>query len=220
LELILLEDKELLKEFINLSESWTIILIPTIEEKEIKILNINKEKLLKKLEEKVNKKYAEKTFDWEVEDIFYDYNEKSLSSKWIKLRIREKKENWESKYYCTLKKKIIKHKWWKKLKISHECEIEIKDIEKFKTVIWNYKLVETQKRIKDRISYLLNIKWKDFVVVDIDKYHDWHEYTDSFAEIEWQTLKNINIARKKIWLYKKETFTWWANDLFRKWKKS
>lgn len=216
---IMWDEKLLLESFLSLAQSWIIKLVPTIEEKEIKILDIDKKDLLAKLEKK--KGNAKKTFDWTVEDIFYDYDEeKSLKEKWIKFRIREKKENWVSKYYCTLKSKIISHKWRKKLKISHECEFEITDIEKFKELIVKFNLKVTQSRIKDRVSYLLTIKWDETAVVDVDQYHDVNnQYTAPFVEIEWINLKIINIVIRILWLKRNETFKWWANDLFKLWEK-
>lgn len=136
-------------------------------EEEVKVLNINKEKVIEKLEWM----WAKKVFEWKIHDIYYDYPEphETLEQKWgIKstFRIRKKTDiDGNVKYFYTIKRKltqeeekayiqrwILEEQTWTKTKRAFEKEFEIKDIDLFRKVIASYWLVKSREKKKDRVS--------------------------------------------------------------------
>lgn len=156
-------------------------------EKEIKVLDINQEKTIKMLE----KLWAEKTFEWFIHDIYYDFieweNHKMEENKRI-FRIRKK---WDLHLY-TIKRKRNKNDylWEDWLKVADEFETEITNIESFSGVLEKYWMSKTREKKKYRISYKLNE-----VEFDIDKYDE----IPALLEIEAKTKKEINHFVKVLW---------------------
>lgn len=148
-------------------------------EKEIKILEINKQKVIEKLEEL----WAEKTFEWDIHDIYFDFIGKKNNHKMDEndrlFRVRKK---WDI-YLYTIKRGRTPDIWWEKwLKVADEAEKEITNIESFLSVLEKYWMKKTREKKKFRVSYRL---WE--VEFDIDKYDEIPE----LLEIEAKTKKEI-----------------------------
>ena len=168
-------------------------------EKEIKILDIDKEKII----EELISMWAKKTFDWWIHDIYYDFPWETIDENKRIFRVRKK---WEEHLYTIKRKRKKKSEWWeKKLKVADEHEMIITDIDSFKNVLEKYWLKEIREKKKHRISYFL--EWLEF---DIDKYED----IPCLLEIEANTNQEIKDMIKKLWLEKHMAKKFWSRWLF------
>lgn len=171
-------------------------------EKEIKILEIDKDDVIKKLENL----WAEKSFDGFIHDIYYDFldweNNKMEENKRL-FRVRQK---WEIHLYTIKRKRNKKSEWWEKwVKIADEWENIITDVESFKKVLEKYWMKQVREKKKYRVSYKLgNIEF------DIDKYED----IPTLMEIEAPSSEEIKQYIKKLWLDKNIQKKFWSRKLY------
>jgi len=169
------------------------------EEVEKKILWIDLEWLIKKLEDY----WAEETFDGLIEDNRYDFENHILKEDAIFFRTRETRK----KSYITIKKhldnKEISKDWCSS---DNEFELEVNNIEKVIDSILNLWMeeIKDKKYLKHRISYTL--KWVHF---DFDKYDNipW------FLEIESDNEDDVNYWINKLWIWKYKTVKYWYRKL-------
>lgn len=186
---------------------------------EIKILEINKDEIIKKLEEL----WAELKFSGIISDVHFKFED----TKWAKLRIRKKQKDWKKpKFSYTIKRKLKSENG---AKISDEIKWKIEnmdeffvDLEKFglKYILekdWNIdsikekwlqeildkKIIYDRKKEKHRTSYIF-----EDVRFDIDEY-DW---IPVFMEIEANSTDKINDYIKVLWLENYKT-----SDVGSKW---
>ena len=115
-------------------------------EKEIKILDIDQEKTIQILENLG----AEKTFEWYIHDIYYDFedweNQKMDQNKRL-FRVRKK---WDLHLYTIKRKRNQKSEWAEKwIKIADEAEYEITDVESFSAVL--EKILNEKNQRKEKI---------------------------------------------------------------------
>ena len=157
-------------------------------EKEIKILDVNKDELMKRLESL----WAEKTFDWDIHDIYYDFkkwNKKKMEENNRLFRIRRK---WDIYMYTIKRKRTTQKEGWEKwVKIADEWENIITDLDSFVNVIEKYWMEKVREKKKQRVSYRL---WE--LEFDIDKYDD----IPHLLEIEAKTKEEIDEYIKLLWL--------------------
>lgn len=170
-------------------------------EKEIKILEIDTEKLFSDLEIL----WAKKTFDWIIHDVYYDFPD------WKKLKMEKNKRmfrirtKWEEHIY-TIKRKRTKM-WedeWAIIKDEHETSIT--NIDSFQRVLDKYGMTKTREKKKHRVSYAL--AGADF---DIDTY----EEIPTFLEIEETSRDNIDLWIKKLNLKNNEILLWGSRTIFK-----
>lgn len=166
-------------------------------EKEIKILEVNKEELIKRLEELG----AVKTFEDTVCDTYYDYANAKMEDKKRLFRLRTK---WDCNLY-TIKKK----EKGGEIRISQEKECVVTDIEGFKKTLEKYGLVPTREKTKQRLSYKI-----DHLEFDIDEY----EGIPTFLEIEASSDEEINIWIEKLGLQNNVRKTFGSRGLFEYYK--
>ena len=137
-------------------------------EKEIKILDVD----VKKLEKRLIELWAEKSFEWFIHDVYYDFpGEEGLKMEDNKrlFRVRQK---WETHLY-TIKRKRNKKKDWgeKGYKIADEWEREITDVDSFRKVLEKYGMEKTREKKKHLkgifmifimifLMMIILIKWK------------------------------------------------------------
>ena len=177
-------------------------------EKEIKILDVNREELVKKLIDL----WAEKTFEWFIHDIYYDFvdgkNHKMDSNDRI-FRIRKK---WDIHLYTIKRKRNKKSEGWEdNLKVADEAESFITDIDSFTSVLEKYWMKKVREKKKHRVSFKL-----DGCEFDIDKYEEIPE----LMEIEAKTEEEIETFIKKLWLEANEKRKFGSRWLFEYyWKK-
>ena len=177
-------------------------------EKEIKILDINSKDIQKKLE----KMWAEKTFEGYIHDIYYDFPGDSWDKMDINERIFRIRKKWDT-YLYTIKRKRSKNENSdeKSLKIADEWERNITNVESFKKVLEKYWMVKTREKKKHRISYSLeNIEF------DIDDYFykEKEKPIPTLLEIEGENYENINEYIEKLWLSENEKKNRWSRKLF------
>ena len=162
-------------------------------EKEIKILEINKAEILKKLESL----WAKKTFEGFIHDIYYDFPAWKMEWKKRFFRVRKK---WEVHLYTIKRKRKME-----RLKAADEHEMEITDIDSFSRVLKKYGMNKVREKKKHRISYsLYNLEF------DIDDY----EWIPSLLEIEANSNEEIQFWVKKLSLENNKQKNFGSRGLF------
>ncbi len=171
-------------------------------EKEIKILDINQDEIINKLEAFG----AKKTFEWVIHDVYYDF-----PSDWKKHKMHENKrmfrvrKKWETHLY-TIKNKRSDVEEQENVIAKDEHEMAISDVESFSAVLEKYGMVKTREKIKHRVSYTLVGAEFDF-----DKY----EGIPALLEIEEESEKNIDFWLRKLKLEDSNIFLWGSKKLFK-----
>ncbi len=148
-------------------------------EKEVKILEINKEKV----EEKLTQLGAVKNFESEIETYYYDFEDKRLEKEDSVLRLRLIKGK---ELFIDLKKRISKER----LKESREIKISLKDTEEIKEakeLIESLGLKIKLHMKKKRTSYKIRN-----ALVEIDEI----EGIPTFLEIEGEEKRIEELTRE------------------------
>lgn len=149
-------------------------------EKEIKILEIDKEKVI----ERLLNLGAKKKFEGYIHDVYYDFDASWAHMENMERRFRIRKK-WEEHLYTIKKREEDEH-----LKVAQEWEFKITDVEWFKRVLEKYGMKEVREKSKYRVSYEID----DFFF-EIDEY----EGIPALLEIEGSSYLNI-----KLWIEKLE----------------
>lgn len=129
-------------------------------EKEIKILEIDKEKLIKTLENLG----AKRTFEGVVHDVYYDFPDDDAHKMEANNRLFRLRRKGEEHIY-TIKRKRKKIKKEEKINAKDEHETPITNIESFAKVLEKYGMEKTREKKKHRVSYAF-----DSMEFDIDSY--------------------------------------------------
>ncbi len=170
-------------------------------EKEVKVLEINVDEVCKKIEQL----WWEKTFEWEIHDIYYDFPWEENNKMEINKRMfRVRKKGEEHIYTIKRKRSKIWELEWVTAKDEHETKIT--DVESFSKVLEKYWMKKIREKIKHRISY--NINWTEF---DIDKYDE----IPAILEIEDKSWVHIQEWIKNLWLDNHKQLVWWSRKLFK-----
>ena len=168
-------------------------------EKEVKILDIQKSKLIKKLESL----WAVKQYEEHIHDTYYDFHDAGLEQEKKRVRIRRK---WATTY-VTLKKN---HKTTG-YKSCDEHEFTVACPEQTHQTFSSHGLMPKRSKKKHRVSYTYKS-----MTFDIDTY----EHVPPLLEIEWPTQKKIQKRIKKLWLSNKEQAACGARWLFKRYELS
>ena len=180
------------------------------KEKEIKILEID----LKEIQEKLEKFWAKKIFEWRIIDTYFDTSKKELKN-WIfnwwnksSIRIRYKVPKWKESwiYYCTIKRRD-KDSNESILRDCYEEEFEIFNPIVFYKLLLKIWLKEYRLKTKNRIWYVLN--WD--IKFDIDNYKNIPDLLEIEAKDSLVAEKYI----KEFWLEKNKMLNWWSWTLFK-----
>lgn len=171
-------------------------------EKEVKILEIDKNEIINKLIEI----WAEKVFEGDIHDVYYDFLD------WMKEKMRKNdrqfriRKRWDE-YLYTIKRKRMKEKdgWIDWLKMADEWENIITDIKWFEIVLEKYWMKKTREKKKFRTTFTL---WK--ITFDIDEYED----IPVMMEIEAETKEEIDSYINKLWLENHIQKSFWSRGLF------
>jgi len=178
-------------------------------EKEIKILEVDVEKLQKQLEVLG----AKKTFEGYIHDVYYDFPDDGTHKMEENKRIFRVRKKWDIHMYTIKRKRIDETEWWEKwVKIADEWEREITDVESFTKVLEKYWMKATREKKKYRISYAL-----DWIEFDIDDYF-WQEdrsLIPPLLEIEASSKEEIKNWIKKLWLENNKQVDWGSKKLFK-----
>lgn len=189
-------------------------------EEEVKVLNIDRDNVIERLE----LEWAVQVFEWEVEDVYYDYPAWTTSSLevtwWIKstFRIRKRIEKGgDVRYFYTIKRKLTPEEESKLIKSwvleerfvhtrrCYEKELEIKDFSLFQKILESFGLVEVRRKKKERVSNAV-----DWIKFDFDKYKGYND----MVEIEANSNALIPVRLKKLNLLNHERLVWWSRAFF------
>ncbi|MDD4878336.1 MAG: class IV adenylate cyclase [Candidatus Nanoarchaeia archaeon] len=179
-----------------------------MDEVEVKVLDVDRNALVKKLLSLGATKY----FEGEIHAVSFDYPDNSIKKAKRTLRLRTKGD----KTYLTLKNPIDNPD----IKIREEIELEVSDFAAMKKILESLNLKQWRDVKKTRISY----KLKD-ALFEFDKYHGEFEYIPEFVEIEVMATDDKE-AIKKIYEYtailgikKEQCLPWTLNELTKHYKK-
>lgn len=138
-----------------------------MEEIEVKILDIDREGI----ERKLLSMGAKKTFEGEVCGIFYDYDDGSIRKAGDTMRLRKVGD----RAYITYKRFLENAR----AKIRKEYETEVADFESARMILSSLGLVPWMEMLKRRTTYEL-----PGVHFELDKHIDSYSYVPDFLEIE------------------------------------
>jgi len=158
---------------------------------EVKILEINREEVEKKLLELG----AKKTFEGELYALMFDFEGDPLIREKKTLRLRKEGE----KVVFTYKDQTSDTE----AKISHEVEVEVSDFEKMKEILEALGLKVVIKNRKTRTIYELN--GTHFA---LDKYKDEWDSIPEFLEIEAEDIATIDKYASELGFSKGDYKTW------------
>lgn len=145
-----------------------------MNETEVKILEVDREKVIDKLLELG----AKKAFDDVIYAVKYDTPDKNLEKEKKMLRLRREGK----KAVLTFKKNISKDK----AKVSEEFEIEVPDFEGMSKILEGIGFAKLATFKKRRISYKI-----EDVHFEFDKYLEEYEKIPEFLEIEAKDIETL-----------------------------
>lgn len=235
----ILQDNVLTPFLIILKSFWIVDFSENVwndfeREKELKILKINQDEVIAKLK----KLGAEKTFEWEVIDTYYDYPslrlDKGDDEDTTSFRTREKIDlSWKKEHFYTIKRKLkdsekaseSKDKKTKSvnqvdLRDCFEKEFSINDFGIFKKILSRFGLKKSRRKVKQRISYKKVYKTdssgkKHYIKFDIDTYRG----IPTLIEIECDDKDVVGEYILKLGLENHEVLLKWSRGLYRHYNK-
>jgi predicted adenylyl cyclase CyaB len=166
-----------------------------VKEVEVKILEINKQKVVDTLV-KLN---ADKVFDDDILTIFLDFDDCQIHKRRDVLRLRQEGSNAELTY-----KEI---KFSSTAKTAQEYTIKLSDLESTITILQKIGLSITQEMKKHRLSYKIGD-----VRFDIDRYVGEFGFIPEFLEIEGST-KEIKKYAGMLGFQEKDCLPWSTDEL-------
>jgi len=173
-----------------------------MKEIEVKILDINR----KEIEKKLISLGAKKIFEGVLEARYFDFKDFSLKKKHITLRLRKE----AGRTVLTFKKKIADAR----LKIREEREIEVSDFNTAKTILKLIGLKDFSGMKKERTSYAL----KD-VKFEIEKYLGNYSFVPEFVEIESERKEILKKYVKLLGFNPEDCKPWTMIDTVRHYQK-
>ncbi len=169
-----------------------------MKETEVKIIEINKENVIKKLEEIG----AGKVFEGDVDSTVFDFEDEKLANDKKFIRLRKKGD----KSFLTLKKAVEKDK----AKIMDEFETEIGDFNVMLKILKMLHLKTLKSYKKRRVSYK-----KDDVLFEIDEYPN----IPALMEIEAPDIEIINKYVEFLEVDKDKVKNWDGEELLKNYAK-
>ena len=171
-----------------------------MNEIEVKIFNINKNKIICKLIS-LN---AKKVFDGKLTANLYKSKTEDMD---FMLRLRS--DGKES--YLTYKKGISKDE----VKITKELEVKVEDFKKMNSIIENIGFCKKQTLIKNRESYIV-IYEDEKIRIEFDEYLGKYSKVPLFMEIEAPSKKSLIKFAKVLGISKEDFDTSHTSQLIRK----
>lgn len=164
-----------------------------MEEMEVKVIEIDKQVMVKKL----LALGAKKIFQGKIKATSYDFEDDFLTKDKSFLRLRKKGD----KSYLTFKKKITQDH----AKVMKEYETEVDDFDATEKILMALRLKPARDYVKNRTTYNLGE-----VLFEFDEY----EMIPAYMEIEAPTIELINKYIEKLEIDRKKVKTWTGGDLF------
>jgi len=168
-----------------------------MREVEVKIIEIDR----KKVEAMLNCFEATKTLDDNVETIFFDFPNNSISKAKNLLRLRRIGSETEITF-----KKFVESDT---AKVRVEYNASVSDFEAANSILQCLGLIPTLRMVKHRTSYVL----KSGVEVDIDKYTGGYSHIPTLLEIEGPDTPTIHAQAKLLGFAPEQCKSWTTFDL-------
>lgn len=176
----------------------------SLQETEVKFLNIDKKEILKKLKSLK----AKKIFEGDIHTTYYDTKNKSLEKQNKTVRLRIKKSKTKPEIELTFKKRLSSLE----AKVMKEQNFIIKDIKTANAFLKSINLIQSGTiPDKHRISYRLkNLQF------ELDTYKN----CPTFLEIESDNINSLKQAVELLSLDFKDAKIFTANQLLKYFKKN
>lgn len=169
-----------------------------MKEVEVKVIDIDKKKIIDKLESLG----AEKTFDGDVFTVKFDFPDGKLHKESSYIRLRKQGDI----AFMTFKKLLGQED----AKVADEFEVAIENFGETRKILEALGLKEIKSWAKHRISYEL-----DEVHIDLDS----QEETPDFMEIESPYIDDINDLVEELEIPRNKVKTWTGSELIEHYKK-
>lgn len=171
-------------------------------EKEVKVIEIDKDEMIRKL----GMMGAKKVFDGDIDMLFFDTSSCALKKGHITLRVRKKTNRLDGKVMTevTLKKKPKDSEDSELIKVREEYEFMSDDFERTVRFFENLGYKKKYRIMKERISFEL-----DGISYELDKY----DRIPWIMEIEAKDLDTIREAARRLGIEKDRLLAWSINDL-------
>lgn len=175
-----------------------------ILEKEVKVIDIDKDEIIRKL----SMMGAKKVFEGDIDMLFFDTTSSALKRDKVTLRVRKKTNNLDKKIVTevTLKKKPSEGDDSNIVKVREEYEFYSDDFEKTVLFFENLGYKKKYRVRKERISFEF-----DGVSYELDKY----ERIPWIMEIESGEIDSIREAARRLGIEKDRLLPWSLNDLLK-----
>ena len=172
-----------------------------MQEIEVKILEVNREKV----EEKLARLGARKIYDDDIQTFFFDFKDGRIVKTKDVLRLRKEQGKTELTYKKVHATQTAKN--------AEEYSVEVSNIETMQKILEYLGLVATEKMLKHRISYEV-----DNVRFDIDRYLDNYKFIPEFMEIEAENVDAIYKYAELLGFKPKDCLPWSTEELIRYYK--
>jgi len=168
-----------------------------MQEVEVKIIAIDRTKV----EAKLSALGASKSFEGDLETVFFDLPDGSISKADNLLRLRKKGEKSELTFKRFVSDKVAK--------VREEYEVVVSDFGTTRLILESIGFKGFGHIRKHRISY----KLKDGVTVDIDKYAGELAHIPDLMEIEAKNVATLNSHIKLLGFSEEDAKPWTTFDL-------
>jgi len=169
-----------------------------MKELEVKILEVNRVKI----EETLASLGAKKVFDGDIQTLFFDFKDASISKAKNVLRLRKEHDKTE----LTYKKVHITET----AKMAEEYSVDVSNLETMRKILENLGLSITESMQKHRVSYTL-----DHTRFDIDRYVGNYDYIPELLEIESKNIDLIHKYAALLGFQAKDCLPWSTDELIR-----
>jgi adenylate cyclase class 2 len=168
-----------------------------MEETEVKILEIDKQKIVRTLTDLG----AQKIFDSTIQTIILDTQDSQIHKKRDVLRLRKQQDTIELTY-----KQIH---YGNTVKVAQETAVQVSNLEATLKILQALGFQTTQNMQKHRTSYMINN-----VRFDIDRYTGEYGFIPEFLEIEG-SAQDIRDYAEKLGFQEKDCLPWSTDQLIK-----
>lgn len=172
-----------------------------MKELEVKILEINKNKIV----ETLKGLGAKNVFDGEIQTLFFDFKDGRIIKARDVLRLRIEQGTTE----LTYKKVHVTQT----VKSAEEYSVQVSELETMKKILENIGLIVTEILQKHRTSFVL-----DHARFDIDRYSGGYAFIPEFLEIEAESTELIHKYAKTLGFEDEDCLPWSTDELINHYK--
>jgi predicted adenylyl cyclase CyaB len=169
-----------------------------MKETEVKILEVNKAKAEKTLDNLG----AKKVFDGDIETLFFDFKKGTIIKQKNVLRLRKDQDKIELTY-----KKVH---FTSTAKTAEEYSVDVSSLETMEKILENLGLSIIENMQKHRVSYAL-----DGARFDFDRYSGSYGFIPQFLEIEAENTDSIYKYAALLGFKEKDCLPWSTAELIR-----